>query len=195
MFSKNKKAQQASSAQPRSVPSIISADLKIVGDLSSTGEIQIDGEVTGDIRSKVLLVGETASVRGEIRAETVRVHGHVNGQIKATYVNLAKSAHVVGDILHENLSIQEGAFLEGHITHMSEQQVRESVVHPVDASKPAEDRVNLVVKGGSATQQKPPQPHNPNAQNTGAVKVEATVADGGDKSKPADPPAKAATVG
>jgi len=157
MFSKNKKNQQTNNNQPRAVPSIISADLKIIGDLSSTGEIQVDGEVSGDIRSKVLLVGEGASIKGEIRAETVRVHGHVNGQIKATFVNLAKTAHVVGDILHENLSIQEGAFLEGHITHMNEQQARDAGVHRVADSKPAEDRVNLVVK---PTQPQPPvKPH------------------------------------
>ncbi|MBL4615337.1 MAG: polymer-forming cytoskeletal protein [Magnetovibrio sp.] len=150
MFSKNKKDKQAQNNQPRAVPSIISADLKIVGDLSSAGEIQVDGEVTGDIRSKVLLVGETASIKGEIRAETVRVHGHINGQIRATYVNLAKSAHVVGDILHENLSIQEGAFLEGHLTHMSEKQLKESGLKPFEeAVKLSDDRVNLVVKTGA----------------------------------------------
>ena len=148
MFSKNKKNQQVPSNAPRAVPSIISADLKIVGDLSSSGEIQVDGEVTGDIRSKVLLVGETASIKGEIRAETIRVHGHVNGQIRATFVNLAKTAHVVGDILHENLSIQEGAFLEGHITHMSEKQAAEPAPKSDAANKPAEERVNLVVKTG-----------------------------------------------
>ncbi|HEY9080762.1 bactofilin family protein [Magnetovibrio sp.] len=155
MFSKNKKNQQTNNNnhQPRAVPSIISADLKIIGDLSSTGEIQVDGEVSGDIRSKVLLVGEGASIKGEIRAETVRVHGHVNGQIKATFVNLAKTAHVVGDILHENLSIQEGAFLEGHITHMSDQQVRDAAIEAGRGdSKPGEDRVNLVVKPASSAQ-------------------------------------------
>jgi len=153
MFSKNKKPQQTNQHQPRAVPSIISADLKIIGDLSSSGEIQIDGEVSGDIRSKVLLVGEGASIKGEIRAETVRVHGHVNGQIKATFVNLAKTAHVVGDILHENLSIQEGAFLEGHITHMSDQQVRDAAVEAGRGdNKPAEDRVNLVVKPNQPAQ-------------------------------------------
>ncbi|MBD3660710.1 MAG: polymer-forming cytoskeletal protein, partial [Arenibacter algicola] len=94
---------------------------------------------------------ESAKIKGEILADTVRVHGHVNGQIKAKFVNLAKSAHVIGDILHENLSIQEGAFLEGHITHMSEAEAAKSLER-----KPSEDRVNLVVKAG----QKPaaPQP-------------------------------------
>lgn len=155
MFSKSKKNAAQANATPRTVPSIISADLKIVGDLESAGEVQIDGEVSGDIRAKVLLVGETAKIKGEILADTVRVHGHVNGQIKAKFVNLAKSAHVIGDILHENLSIQEGAFLEGHITHMSEAQA--SAMKPAAAAsnegRPAEDRVNLVVKAGKPAQQ------------------------------------------
>lgn len=160
MFSKNKKSNDQQAATPRTIPSIISADLHIVGDLESGGEVQIDGEVSGDIRAKILLVGESATVTGEIIADTVRVHGRVNGQIKAKFVNLAKTAHVVGDILHENLSIQEGAFLEGHITHMSDADVkamdaangRTSTVKP----SAAEERVNLVVK---AT---PPQPQQSN---------------------------------
>lgn len=164
MFSRNKKGNgQQPPATPRTVPSIISADLKIVGDLESGGEIQIDGDVSGDIRAKVLLVGESAHIKGEIFAETVRVHGHVNGQIKAKFVNLAKTAHVIGDILHENLSIQEGAFLEGHITHMSEADVKAMnasaavqipVLPSTVSAKPAEDRVNLVVKAGTVHSQK-----------------------------------------
>lgn len=166
MFSKSKKnIEQQQAAQPRTVPSIISSDLQIVGNLESSGEVQIDGEVSGDIRAKILLVGQSAVITGEIFADTVRVHGRVNGQIKAKFVNLAKTAHVVGDILHENLSIQEGAFLEGHITHMNEADVKAMDVangriadvkasdvksSDVKASdgKPGEDRVNLVVKTG-----------------------------------------------
>jgi len=165
MFSKNKKDKQNQNNQPRAVPSIISQDLKIVGDLTSTGEIQVDGEITGDIRSKVLLVGETATVKGQIRAETVRVHGHVNGQIRATFVNLAKTANVIGDILHENLSIQEGAFLEGHITHMSDEQIKDAKKEAEYGQKPAEDRVNLVVKTGAPMAKKgPEQPSTQAAQ-------------------------------
>jgi cytoskeletal protein CcmA (bactofilin family) len=164
MFSKSKKNKNLTQpVLPRSVPSIISSDLQIVGDLDSSGEVQIDGEVSGDIRAKVLLVGESAVINGEILADTVRIHGRINGQIKAKFVNMAKTAHVVGDILHENLSIQEGAFLEGHIMHMSEADVkaidlangREKEAAANEAkrtdnnNKPGEDRVNLVVKTSS----------------------------------------------
>jgi len=167
MFSKNKRKVVQPISPVRTVPSIISADLKIIGDLESSGEVQIDGEVSGDIRSKVLLIGESATIKGEILAETVRVHGSVYGQIKAKFVNLAKTAHVVGDILHENLSIQEGAFLEGHMTHMSEQDVKAmdaaataklpKAATASTGSRPGEDRVNLVVKSGPSMQKH--QPH------------------------------------
>jgi len=130
MFSKGNKnkANQSSSAAPkkRVPPSIISADLTVTGNLISDGEIQIDGTVKGDIQSKDLLVGETALIEGAIVAESIRVHGKVDGQIKALNVSLAQSAHVVGDILHDNLSIETGAFLEGHCKRLADGEFQKS---------------------------------------------------------------------
>ena len=118
MFSRNKndKPKASSGNKPTlkpSPPSIVSADLEIAGNLSSTGEIHIDGTVVGDIHTRSLLIGPTANITGEIVADQVRVHGSIAGQIKARQVTLAKTAHVVGDILHEDLTIETGAFLEG----------------------------------------------------------------------------------
>ena len=126
MFSKTRKSTgavvESNPVVKSSPPSIISADLKIVGDLNSNGEIQIDGAVDGDIRTKSLLVGETAKIKGEIVADSVSIYGTVNGQIKSRSVNLAKTAHVVGDILHEDLVVDAGAFLEGHCKHVVEKK-------------------------------------------------------------------------
>jgi cytoskeletal protein CcmA (bactofilin family) len=116
MFSKsngNGKGGHAVAAKP-SVPSVLSADLKIVGNLSSDGEIHVDGTVDGDIRSRILLIGESAVIKGQIEAQSVSVHGTVLGQIRARAVNLARTARVTGDVLHETLSIDKGAYLEGH---------------------------------------------------------------------------------
>lgn len=95
-------------------PSLISADLRITGDLNSTGDIHVEGVVEGDIRSAMLTIGEGAEVRGSIVAEQVRVCGVVLGQIQAHRVELTKTAKVTGDIAHELLSIEAGAFIEGH---------------------------------------------------------------------------------
>ncbi len=100
------------------VPSIISPDLKIIGDLKSSGDIQIDGCVEGDIHSRTLTIGQSAEVQGSIVADTVRISGTVIGQIKAKEVTLEPSAKMTGDITHENLTMEAGAFLEGHVRRM-----------------------------------------------------------------------------
>ena len=133
MFSKKNKPtgsilsnQKLGETAKPAVPSIISRDLVLTGNLNSDGEIQVDGKVIGDIRTKSLLIGKTANVKGEIIADSVGVHGNVDGQIKAHTVTLAKTAHVVGDILHVNLSIETGAFLEGLCKRLLETELAET---------------------------------------------------------------------
>lgn len=128
MFSKDSKSSSSSGAVANGatdsrgshggVPSIISSDLKIVGDLKSSGDIQIDGTVEGDIDSRTLIVGDGATVKGSIVAETVRVSGAIVGQVRANAVTLAKTAKVTGDITHETLTMEAGAFLEGGVRRL-----------------------------------------------------------------------------
>jgi len=118
------------------VPSIISADLKIIGDLKCSGDIQIDGAVEGDIDSRLLIVGVGARIEGAIAAETVRVSGTVHGQIKAKTVAMDKTAKVVGDVVHENLTMEAGAFLEGGVRRIEKVDPSASIspLRPTGAS-------------------------------------------------------------
>ncbi len=115
MFSKGnaKPSQKAASA----APSIISSDLKIVGNMESKGEIQIDGTLEGDVNCARLSVGDGGHVQGAVTVETALIRGRVDGQIKAKKITLTRSARVVGDIVHETLTIEPGAHLEGHCRH------------------------------------------------------------------------------
>jgi cytoskeletal protein CcmA (bactofilin family) len=97
------------------VPSIISPDLKIVGELKSDGAIQIDGTVKGDIKAHMLTVGAQGKIDGSTVAETVQIFGTVSGQVQAKTVRLDKSAKVTADITHETLSIEAGAYFEGKV--------------------------------------------------------------------------------
>ncbi len=117
MPSEDLSQSRAPSADPR-VPSIISADLKIVGDLHSNGDLQVDGAVEGDITSRSLTIGEGAVVRGSLLAENVRVYGAIFGQIKANSVTLAKTAKVEGNIVHQTLSMEAGAILAGNLSRL-----------------------------------------------------------------------------
>ena len=75
-------AMQGSGAarrMPRSsaAPSIISADLTIAGTLTSTGDVQIDGRIEGDVHSAGLVIGDKAFIHGDVTAEEVTVRGRV----------------------------------------------------------------------------------------------------------------------
>ncbi len=127
MFSKDSKVPTAAIttndatggiAKSSGVPSIISPDLKVIGDLKSNGDIQIDGTIEGDINSRLLTVGERAKVEGCIVADNVRISGTVVGQVKAKMVHLDKTARVTGDVTHETLTMEAGAFLEGQVRRL-----------------------------------------------------------------------------
>ena len=104
-------------ARQIAAPSIISADVVINGTLVSSGDIQIDGRVEGDVRSVGLVIGDKAEIHGEIFAEDVTVRGKVMGRIRARKVLLAATSHVEGDILHEAFAVESGAFFEGNCRH------------------------------------------------------------------------------
>lgn len=94
--------------------SVVAADLKVVGDLTSESDIQVDGVVEGNINAKTLVVGEGGTVNGEISGQTIRILGKVVGPVRGHTVTLAKTAHVTGEIRHEVLTIDAGAFIDGH---------------------------------------------------------------------------------
>ncbi|MEO1136423.1 MAG: polymer-forming cytoskeletal protein, partial [Pseudomonadota bacterium] len=99
------------------VPSIISSDVVMRGNINSAGEIQFDGSLEGDVKAGSLIIGEKASVKGEVVCETVTVRGRVEGGIRAKSVSLAATAHILGDILHSSLSVETGAHFEGNCRH------------------------------------------------------------------------------
>ena len=99
------------------VPSIIGEDLTIRGNVTSKGEIQVDGEIEGDIRCSSLLLGDKSQVRGGVAAEDVMVRGHVVGSIRGLRITLQAQSHVEGDLFHQSLALEQGAYFEGKSRH------------------------------------------------------------------------------
>lgn len=95
------------------VPSIIGEDLSVTGNIVSKGEVQIEGEIQGDIHCSSLIIGDKAQVTGGVVADDVVVRGSIVGSIRGLRVTLQASSHVEGDIYHQSLAIEQGAFFEG----------------------------------------------------------------------------------
>ena len=108
--------QQARSGSMEAGKSVISNDLKIIGQglkIISRGTLQVDGEVEGDVAGAEIIIGEEGKVTGIVAAERVIVRGRISGVIRAMTVALQASARVEGDIHHMSLAIEQGAEFDG----------------------------------------------------------------------------------
>lgn len=106
---------KASAPKAKPPASVLSSDLLVTGNLKTTGDIQIEGQVEGDIRAHLLTVGETATVKGEVMADDVVVNGRVVGRVRGLKVRLTSTARVEGDIIHKTIAIESGAHFEGSV--------------------------------------------------------------------------------
>lgn len=95
------------------MPSILARGLHLTGDIQSEGEVQIDGSFEGSIRCKLLAIGRTGQIAGDVAAEEVMVRGRIVGDILGNKVEIFQLGEVHGDILHNALVIHEGAGILG----------------------------------------------------------------------------------
>ena len=100
--------------------SVIDACLVINGNLQSERDVQVDGELNGDIRCSQLIVSRDATINGNIVADEVVVRGKVKGIIRADQVMLQDTAQVESEIFHKSLVIEQGAIFDGQSCRIDE---------------------------------------------------------------------------
>ncbi len=116
LFKRAKPTKRQDTRQMPSEPSYVARDTSFEGNISSDGEIHIDGEVRGSIRAHTCLVDKHGEVHGGISAQYVVVRGRVHGPITASQVTIQGGAHVEGNVINENIVIENGAYVMGSIT-------------------------------------------------------------------------------
>src|SRR5262245_53877580 len=80
--------QQQRTGRGNGVPSIIAAEVIVTGTVISSGDVQVDGRINGDIRAGAIIIGEKAAISGDIYADEAIIRGQVEGSIHARKVQL-----------------------------------------------------------------------------------------------------------
>jgi cytoskeletal protein CcmA (bactofilin family) len=96
----------------------IGQSVAILGDVSASEDLQIDGRVRGRVLVKdaTLVIGAQAEIDAELRGKRVRVHGTVKGTITASErIELSATAMVVGNLSAERVVMADGARFQGRI--------------------------------------------------------------------------------
>lgn len=94
---------------------IIGKGTKIVGDITSAGDVRIDGLLTGNIViSGKLVLGPNGIVDGNITSVNAELEGEVKGIVNITEtLSLKSTAKINGDIITTKLMIEPGALFTG----------------------------------------------------------------------------------
>ncbi len=142
------------------MPSIIGADLKVVGNLVCESDIDIQGTVKGDIEAKTVTVDKDARVDGSIRARSLIVSGSVDGAMEASEISLTSTAQVTGELVHETLSVDPGACLEARLSRASKersiaQQIPKPRLNVPEPAPPAAKTAEAESSSAEATREKP----------------------------------------
>lgn len=111
---------------------LISRATKVIGDLYFTGELQLEGKVTGNIiaedeKDAKVVIADTGVVEGEIRAPIVIVNGKVQGNIYSSkHLELAAKGNVTGTVHYHSIEMVKGAQVNGSM--INKQQESASVL-------------------------------------------------------------------
>jgi cytoskeletal protein CcmA (bactofilin family) len=94
---------------------LISNGTDITGDIKSSGDIRIDGSLTGNLNTKgKVVIGQTGKVNGEIVCKNCEISGTIEGRVIVNQLlNLKASSKILGDIVTSKLSIEPGAIFSG----------------------------------------------------------------------------------
>jgi len=97
------------------VINLIGNGTSIVGDVSSIGDIRIDGNLKGNLVTKgKVVIGPTGLVVGEINCKNADISGKIEGRITVSELLSLKSTSVIlGDIITGKLAIEPNAIFTG----------------------------------------------------------------------------------
>lgn len=100
------------------IKSLIAAGSCVEGSLRFSDGLRIDGELIGSVQGledtpSLLVISETATVSGQIRADHIIINGRVIGPVHALVLELQPKARVEGDVSYAALEMHQGAMITG----------------------------------------------------------------------------------
>ena len=120
-----RKAKEAVVTNSAGRTTLISPGTTVRGDITFTGHLDIEGEVSGSIQAEagqeaILRIVEGGTVAGEVKVPHAMINGKVEGDIHATErLELAERAVVDGDVYYNLIEMAVGAKVNGGLRHTS----------------------------------------------------------------------------
>ena len=114
---------------------IITEGSLIKGEMTLDCNLYIDGEFEGKIHSKKLItIGKSGKVRGEIHTHHLVVQGSVEGSVDSNRLEIMSAGKVLGSILTGELIIEAKGHFEGE-SKIKNKELKNKAVNTVTDEK------------------------------------------------------------
>ena len=106
--------------------SLIAAGVEIVGDVSITDGLRIDGQLEGNVLCKdtargLLVLSEKGSIVGGAKVYDAVINGTIRGDLEVDhFLELQANARVTGNIRYRQLHMECGATVDGKLEHLAD---------------------------------------------------------------------------
>lgn len=102
--------------ETKKLKSFLGAESEVKGEFITTGIFRVDGSLVGKIEAEKVILGDTASMHGDILAQCIIVEGKVEGNLRATHLlEIKAKGKVKGEISAQTLLIEDGAEFNGRV--------------------------------------------------------------------------------
>ena len=101
----------------QSISTLISEGCIVDGNIKAPAYARIDGQITGDvIVDEGLIVGEKASVQGNVITREMVVYGTINGNLQVNSLEIKATGKITGEIRTQTLVVENGAVYNGGLS-------------------------------------------------------------------------------
>ncbi len=106
---------------------VMGKDAKLEGKIETEGSIQIECEVSGELKvRRKLVIAQSGSVRADVQTTDVTIHGEYEGNMVATgSVEITPTGRVDGNIETNSIIISKGGMFNGNVAKLKESEAEE----------------------------------------------------------------------
>jgi cytoskeletal protein CcmA (bactofilin family) len=114
----------------------IGAGVTLKGEISVPDLIVVDGTVEGDVTARVVCVGQTGVIRGNIAATEADISGWITDHIEIKQLLIVRATgRVEGRVMYGEIELEKGAVVTGDLSATDDYR---AVAKPVAQAKGAE---------------------------------------------------------
>ena len=128
-----------------SINTIIGKGSSITGNLHINGFVRLDGDIDGNLETDGnIIIGDSARIRGDVKAKAVIVGGIVVGNILAQEsAKLLSNSAVLGDVISRKVQVEDKATFHGHCISIKDEEQFQKTSDAYFQSKAIKQKVVL----------------------------------------------------